>query len=422
MKEPQKRGLLGAISFTFAANWVALGFRFALSVLVFRFLGASARGDYSVVVAFSTIAGSAMQLGLPGNVPYLFQKRRYSKSELHVAAWILPVLLVGLSLAFGMMFQHTTEKVLHYVLGTEVKTMAWAMALTLLVPPIAVATAAAAATSKVSSLVVLNAGSAGLTLVLSALLGVFGVLTIKTLLAATVSSQALGLIITYVSDHREPRRRHPHWSRRKRYLALFRNGTSGSLNMIIQLVFKRMDILIVNRLIGSEAAGVYAISQHFQEVILSVPRSSLGLVIGHLSHLKPAQALARYNEIAWKYGLGFAALAIVGAPMAALATYWMVDVSEFNATGLSAAMLVSGCLQAYAIILQSIYFAFGDLRWITSSTTLSAIVFIGVSFIFVQHLGLIALPTGFGMSAVAAALMLWSGRRRCVGHGISART
>jgi O-antigen/teichoic acid export membrane protein len=407
-------GLLGAVSATFLANWAALAMRFALSVLVFRLLGASVRGEYSVVVALGMILGSALQLGLPGNAPFLLRVKKYSRWELHVAAWIVPLLVSGAFFAVRTVMPGWTSMVFRSVLGMSEQPMVWATMMMMLAPPIAVATAVAAADSEVGSLVMLNTGSAALTLVLAATLGALGCLSLTTLLAVSVSSQAGALALVYSTDYRLHRRRLPHWNRKRRWFALLRLGTSGSINNWINLVFKRMDILIVNRLLGSDAAGVYAISQHFQEGILSVPRSSLGLVIGRLTRLDPFQALAFYTDIAWKAGAGFAALALVGAPVAALATVWLLPQLGPSAAGLSAAMLAGGCLQAYAILLQSIFYASGHLRWITGSTMISVGVFLVVSLLCIQPLGVIALPLGLGLSAAASATILWSGRGRCL--------
>ena len=407
-------GFLRAVSATFVANWAALGMRFALGVLVFRLLGASVRGEYSVVVALGMIVGSALQLGLPGNAPFLLRKKKYSRWELHVSAWIVPLLVFAAFLAVRTVLPGWTSLFSRSVFGMGEQPVAWAMVMMVLTPPTAVATAVAAAGSEVGPLVMLNAGSAALTLVLAAILGVFGQLSLTTLLAVSVSSQAGVLALVYLSDYRLHRRRLPHWDRKRRWLALLRHGTRGSTNNWINMVFKRMDIMIVNRLLGSDAAGVYAISQHFQEGILSVPRSSLGLIIGRLTRLDPVKALASYTEVAWKTGAGFAALALVGAPAAALATGWMLGHPGAGAAGLSAAMLVGGCLQAYAILLQSIFYASGDFRWITGSTMLSAVVFLAVSLLCILPFGAIAMPLGLGLSAVASGAMLWSGRGRCL--------
>jgi O-antigen/teichoic acid export membrane protein len=413
MKPLRPGGFLGAVSATFVANLAGLGMRFVLSVLVFRLLGASVRGEYSVVVALGMVAGSALQLGLPGNAPFLLRKKKYSRWELHVTAWFVPLLVFGAFLAARTVRPCWISMFSRSVFGMGEQPVAWAMVMMVLGPPTAVATAVAAAGSEVGSLVMLNSGSAALTLVSAAVLGALGQLSLTTLLAVSVSSQAGVLALVYLSDYRLHRRRLPHWDRKRRWLALLRHGTAGSTNNFINMAFKRMDIMIVNRLLGSDAAGVYAISQHFQEGILSLPRSSLGLVIGRLTRLDPSKALASYTEVAWKAGAGFAALALVGAPVAVLAMGWMLG-HPGAAAGLSAAMLAGGCLQAYAILLQSIFYASGDLRWITASTMLSAVVFLAVSLLCIRPFGVIALPFGLGLSAVASGAMLWSGRGRCL--------
>ncbi len=413
MKHLPQGGFLRAVSATLSATWAALGMRLALSVLVFRLLGASVRGEYSVVVALGMIVGSALQLGLPGNVPFLLRKKKYSRWELHISAWIVPLLVFAVFIAVRMVLPGWTLLFSRSVLAMGEQPMAWAMVMMMLVPPTAVATAVAAAGSEVGPLVMLNAGSAALTLVSAAILGAIGQLSLTTLLAVSVSSQAGVLALVYLTDYRLHRRRLPHWDRKRRWFALLQHGTTGSTNNWINMVFKRMDIMIVNRLLGSDATGVYAISQHFQEAILSVPRSSLGLVIGRLTRLEPVKALAAYMDVAWKAGAGFAALALVGAPAAALATGWMLGHQGAGVAGLSAAMLVGGCLQAYAILLQSIFYASGDLRYITRATILSAVVFLAVSLLCIRPFGVIALPLGLGLSAVASGAMLWSGRGRC---------
>lgn len=266
----------------FASNWVVLPFQFLAGVLAVRVLGAEGKGTLSLIIAGLNLLSAIGQFGMPNAATFLLRQGRGDARALLlrfgwvVAAFTLAVGLLALLLGKTASLLVFGEVLITGPLAAAAFACLPAMMVTAFLGSLYLAQGDARAysgqvvllaianlTGTLVLVVVLRWGVLGGVLalgvghLLAALAGVGGVLARGRNAAGVMSPGLFGEMLSL--------------------------GCQNYLVSIGTLVFKRVDLFLIQGMLGTSAVGYYSVARVPFDSLLTIPRAVNGMLAGEAS-------------------------------------------------------------------------------------------------------------------------------------------
>ena len=272
------RGFLTKVWATFGTRGFLLVLTFISSVITSRYLGPEGRGVYAVLASISAIGVQFGNFGLhAANTFFLGQNRSLRGQILSNSAWI--------SAGFGAALTGILVVVQRFI-WTPADQPLWIYYAAIIGIPFALFYVLALnvwlGLGRIASFNVMEiVGSvAGFVAVLVCLVSFrWGA---ASLIVYSTAFNAVAAAVLFIAL-RDPEKRGFDISL---FTKMFRYGIKAYVAAIFAFLVLRFDLLMVNRMIGTEAAGIYSIAVQIGDVLYLIP-ASIGLVLfPHISAMK----------------------------------------------------------------------------------------------------------------------------------------
>ena len=306
VRRAMESGFFRNVAITFTNRILLLGIGFVTSVIVARVLGPEGRGAYAVAVAIGAIGVQFCNLGLHASNTYTVAKRPELLSTLVVNSAVVGIGVGGVvAAAVGLLFSlHPTLAPLHELLLWM--SLCWLpfglcyllfQNLLLGIDEVRTYNQVELAT-KILSVILIGA------VILA------GLVTAETVFAVGLLALGCGLVWTFVILHRHA----VHLVRPS--FELFRESLGYSLRGYVAALFAfvalRLDLLLIQYLLGVEQAGYYSVAVTLTDALYMLPVTVGTILFPTLSGMcDDAQRWRFSKRIAGVIGLVMTAIAVI---------------------------------------------------------------------------------------------------------------
>lgn len=399
--------------YLFISNLVLLAMSLATGVLTARFLGPEGKGEFYLMLQMTSLASLVLSGGLGPSYQYHLKKGLLDRSSVlsHMVAQSIGVsllLLLGLAL-LDRMPQGIADNVLPQDLAGLIVAAIILNILILYTNSILMTVDTWIQTSSLLSV----ASSAVYVGLLTAFVWGFE-WGIAGAVAAYLSSLLVRLIPTISRLVAwKPYRLRPAWT--KHSPTLFAFGVNSFLcNIMLSSVF-RVDVFIINALLGVGAVGVYSVAVSFAELALMAPNAIGVVLFAHLPGLSQEKQIAimgRASRVTFF-------LAFVGGSMLAVISHPLVTLSmgdQFAGAVVPLLILIPG------LVMMSVNYVFANYYSSQGKPLISAYCFgfglvvnVAVNFISIPRMGIngAALASSIAYTAITISFLaiLWHQHR-----------
>lgn len=310
------------ITLTFSRQFLAAFLQLGILLIVARALGPEGAGAYSVSLLLPTVMSQLFNLGLPSANVYFIASGKYQLSEVWVASRdvVMVTGVLGLGLGGGVI-AFLGERAFP---GIAAATLLWA----LMIFPVSLMTGIVAglfqALQDFRAFNVTVLIQPMIALIAVGIVAAFGGLSVEAVLISAVGAHAVALTVALILLAR----RTPVLATGAARMAYLRPaityGVKAHLGNIISFLNYRLDLFLVNLLIGPSAAGIYTVAVRLTEQLWMISQAVSTVIFPRMSAMAGNEAERRAftpavaRIVFWITLLASALLAAIARPLISL--------------------------------------------------------------------------------------------------------
>jgi O-antigen/teichoic acid export membrane protein len=364
-------------------QFATLGVGLASSVLIARVLGPTEKGVVDLFNLLGNFVAELGALGVGSGLLYFVASRGRSLGEAHGTAIVFALLIGGVTTAFGLVGLPLWRQLLP---GLPDWTILLAFALSPAALYRAIWQSMLIATNRSVSGYVLGLGVSVLSVVSVTGLWALANLTGPTVIVMTATVSLLATVVAFAQL-----RRLGGSVRASASLARgsIRFGFPLYLGLLANLVNFKVDQVILNQLLGTEAVGIYAVSVRWAETLFLLDSALIAAALHRIASTPRRESYRLTGRLVRQQllisSIGGIGLAIVSFPMVVF-----LYGTDYVGAVLPLVILVPGIVawSLAKVLSQHIVFQRRD-RWFpTASAAVGMIINVPLNFLFVPHLGI----------------------------------